>query len=186
MSDACAYRSEHPDVLACYDRIHNNTWFQDVVEWGRDLGFTGKIVTIDGRLAGFTCDGATEVHEDWQTVNRSFGSYFAPRRRTKAQKALCAEIAALGKEPSTEDFPGMPTTVSVHVGGTSYRRTAPEAISDGTTVWLKWDAPAQLVEKPDPVSTMFATGEYDPNIWKPAKVSEYYAVFEDSLKGVEL
>lgn len=125
MTARCAYKSAHPDVVACWRNIEDNTWFADVTAWGLAHGFTGRLVTDGRHVAGFLVDRPSEIPENWKAVERSFGTYAAPRRRTKEQKALCAEMGKLGKEPSTEDFPGMPTTVSVHVGGSSYRRVRP-------------------------------------------------------------
>lgn len=177
----CAFRSEHPDVLAVWERIESEEWANQIRDYGIALGVpNGGEFTIWGsqEFAGFTPpERASDVPDGWRVVKvtkRGVTSrHLLPDKRTKIGKAADQWFRDLGRRPYLRDLPGIPAEViDKH---TSRFRTI-TAFRHNGAVYAHFRVPVEAIEERSTQYTRI--GAYDPDMWPSIKVSEYHAALE--------
>lgn len=186
MSGQSAYRSEHPDVLAEWDRIVNSTWSKDVCAWSETVGFDGKqyVTGASGRVTGFPAPESGEIPVGWREIDHRGVRFCAPDKRRKAGKDAAARLVEFGERPTASDLPGMPDEIWVSSGRSDFthrvHHVAAAFVHNGA-VWIRWDVDADRVEATgngDGFLISFARRRYDPAMWEKAKLSEFFAAQE--------
>lgn len=178
--DECAFRSEHPDVLAMWERIASTEWADKIREYGIAIGLPDGEFSTFGRdtFAGFTPPArAADVPAGWRVAKVTRRGlterYMLPDKRTKAGKAAERWFEELGRRPYLSDIPGIPGKV---LDRRSSLMRNPEAFCHNGAVYVRFNVPVAAIEDRSPGYTAF--GEYNPDMWATIKLSEYHAALE--------
>jgi hypothetical protein len=188
--DESAYRSDHPDVLAAWEKLHDDTraWSRAVSELSEQCGFGTRYIMSGPHLVGFPVPDDGAAPEGWRIRDGRGMAYLVPDRRRKIGKQIAARMAEVGACPTTADLPGMPDGVSVpkddQSGPWTHTTHHPQGhvLLDGY-LWCRWALGADLVERPKPekgdgVLTLFQRTFFDPALWERVRMSEYHAAHE--------
>lgn len=164
MSTRSVFTTDDPDILAKWDddQRRYREWHAAVGEWAERYP-NHKAVTLRGgngaSLSGLEgpCPGPL-----WRRHPR-YG-HWIPRKRTKEEKALHAEVAALAVS-ELGDVEGMPKDVWSQM---------PHWYSHGTVTYagrlfVTWPCDAEHIE---------ASDTYDASRWRRCRLSEYHTAKE--------
>lgn len=171
MPDLIVYRSDHPTVLAARDQYHQDVtqWRQRATDLLTELGFPGRqwiIGTSFGArwLIGITPRTTDEIPpRGWRTKRTNDHTVLVPDRRTRGGKHAARRLADC-KPPAEPDtaLPGMPAEVEDY----DHNRIHSPAVREmDAAIWVTWTIP------PHP-------GRVNSNLWKRARLSDYYAALE--------
>lgn len=177
MADKYVYRSDHPDVLAAWERwddeslaFHNA--IQDAKkEWGFPPDAScSYLTTRTMRVVGVKPfgDNARRPPEGWRLDTKHW--LWVPFRSRKEGKAIAKLMDSLTCEKVTSYLPGMPAE---HWQGLTFRHPGVRAMAGA--LWVTWSVDLDAVR-----NTLVKKDEapYDHEIWQRVPLSEFYAKVE--------
>lgn len=178
MTEECAYKSSHPDVLAYLAKITADEWSNAIRDLGEKEGF-GRDFTTWGqtRFAGFLppADHST-VGKGWRVqklVRRGItGYYVVPDLRTKLGKAHAKWFEDHGNRPFIHRLPGMRGEVLVEDGDGLRICTVDAAFEHEGVVYAHWPLAREQVEHADRLPGKVG------DMWEAIPMSEYHLARE--------
>lgn len=158
------FTTDDVDIIAKWeaDQERHREWHAAVGEWAKQYPEHKAVLLTSGGarwLSGLSGEWPGAL---WRSHPRY--SHWIPRNRSKAEKALHAEVAAL-KVEKLGDLAGMPTDIWSRMphfythGVKTY----------GGRIYVTWSCPADAVEE---------SKEFDGSRWRRCPLSEFYAAQE--------
>lgn len=175
MSVVAVYRATDPAIMASVE-----AWKAQWAEWKRSVmkfatthsESSAPVVNTyaDGarHLVGLSYEPDLSIPDGWRVTDRGGMTYSVPNRRSKAGKALGAEMDSLALRAFHPD--GMPSAVFVE---NHWFSPGVEELSG--TIYLTW---ALVLEECSDDEQGFSKQSYDPSRWERVKLSEYHAMKE--------
>lgn len=170
-----AYRSEHPDVRAHIDR-HTQAfkeWRENVRITLEDLGFqAGRNVWMeDTRVVGILHPSGDPVPEGWRRDKRATEPVIVPARATKLGKQHARTLAALRQPDPRRGLPGGMPSQAMARDQIAFMHCGFRVL--GEAAFVTWSSDLRDAD----------ADRIDSAIWEQIKLSEYFAVLEDSEAG---
>lgn len=183
----CAYKSNHADVLAYWERIASDEWANQIRAYGEEHGVGREFLSTGRtRFSGFVApDDPATLPKGWRvakvTRQGCTTTFVTPDLRTKIGKAHEQWFKDHGERPYVHRMPGMRGEVfSVEDGGMRIVTASQAFLHDGT-VYLKWTLPREKVEgEGDRLP-----GKVDHTMWEAIPMSEYHLARETEFAANE-